>query len=175
MDDSKGLPQFSGGFWQPDPESVESWQSKHSKLAKTFQEIESGERDPLWLASLLKGMSIYGHDNLGDEIAKIIVSNVRRKKSKHADALIDRDIRLMIEAALNDDEFRAALMKTVNEMREGKFLPFDLEERRKIEITNAVSNLYGVASDSKDASGRASYDRVHKRAKRAKRSAAKGS
>lgn len=169
MEDPKQPPKFSGAFWLPEPESIKSWQAKHSRLAKTFQETEAETRDPLRLASLLEGMSIYGHDGLGSEIAEVIRRNVRRKHNQYTKALQDREMPLMIEAALKDDEFRIELLKTVNKALNGGSPPFDLEERGKIEITNAVMNLYGVASDSKDASIRSSYDRLYKRLERAKK------
>ncbi len=173
MEDPKQPPKFSGACWLPEPESIKSWQAKHSRLAKTFQETEADSRDPLRLASLLEGMSIYGHDGLGSEIAEIIRRNVRRKHNQYTKALQDRDMPLMIEAALNDDEFRIELLKTVNKTLKGGSQPFDLEERGKIEITNAVMNLYDAASDSKDASGRGSYDRLYKRVERAQKKASK--
>lgn len=175
MEDPTDQTKFFTAFWVQEPESSVSWQRKNVRLSKTLWESENGGRDPLMLASLLRGMSIYGHDSLGDEIAEIIVATTRRKHSKYGQAVKDRDMRLMVEVALYDDEFRIELLKTVNEIRSVGFPPFDLEERRKIEITNAVMNLYGIASDSKDASGRGSYDRLYQRATRAKKKLPKDS
>lgn len=175
MEDPTDQPKFFTTFWVQEPESSESWKHKNAKLSKISSESENGSRDPLLLASLLKGMSIYGHDNLGDEIAEIIVATTRRKYSKYGQMIQNRDIHLIIETALKDDEFRVDLLKTVNETRKGKFPEFDLDERGKIEITNVVLNLYGVASDAIGASARASYDRLYKRFERAKKKVPEGS
>lgn len=162
-------PMLFVSSWVEEPEEPKAWQAKSVQLSAALQKYKENGCDPFTLASLLRGLSIYGHDNLGTEIADIIFKLGRRTRDKHYDALRDRDQHILINDALNDDLSRRWLFQHVNKIRLESSRPLiHPDESRKIEIVNAVADLFKEGADGNTSGPRTTYDRINKRAQRKK-------